>query len=221
MLDERLSLAASLFDPCEVGADIGTDHGLLPCHLLQSNVCQRMLLCDVSPKALRHAEENVRRQHLEARARLICADGLDALDEPCGCISITGMGGRTIERILTEGQSHLHGATLVLSAHTEYARVRQAVAHIGYHLTKETVCEASSRFYLFWRAEPGKAMMSPDEIARGRLLYETPAPCLTAYLDHRIALYEDLVDRLSAFPDRQAACMEELTFYRRKREEQA
>ena len=59
MLDERLSLAAALYEPCEVGADIGTDHGLLPCHLLKENICQQMIFADVSAKALRHAEEQV------------------------------------------------------------------------------------------------------------------------------------------------------------------
>ena len=30
MLDERLSMALRLYDRCELGADIGTDHALLP-----------------------------------------------------------------------------------------------------------------------------------------------------------------------------------------------
>ena len=55
MLDERLSLAASLYDPCDLGADIGTDHGLLPCHLLRSGICRRMILADVSENALSRA----------------------------------------------------------------------------------------------------------------------------------------------------------------------
>ena len=57
MLDERLSLAAQLYEPCALGADIGTDHALLPCYLLTHNICQEMILADVSPKALLHAEK--------------------------------------------------------------------------------------------------------------------------------------------------------------------
>lgn len=103
MLDERLSLAAQLYEPCALGADIGTDHALLPCYLLTHNICQEMILADVSPKALLHAEESVRRHHLEKRAHVRLADGLDALTEPCGCVSMMGMGGETIRTVLLSG----------------------------------------------------------------------------------------------------------------------
>ena len=80
-MDDRLTLAASLYTPCALGADIGTDHGFLPCYLLEQNICQRMLLSDVSPSALSHAEALVARKRLQDRATLICADGLDALTD--------------------------------------------------------------------------------------------------------------------------------------------
>lgn len=206
MLDERLSLAASLYEPCELGADIGTDHGLLPCHLLEENICRRMILADVSAKALRHAEEQVRARRLEDRARLICADGLDALIEPCGCVSVMGMGGGTIADILRRGQHQLHGATLVLSAHTEQPLVRRAVQEIGYHLTREALCKAAGRFYVFWRAEPGAAPMT-DEVARyGGSLWEAPSPLLREYLHHRIEFMRAKLAglRSAATPDQSA-----------------
>ena len=185
-LDERLSLAASLYEPCALGADIGTDHGLLPCHLLEENICQRMILADVSPKALRHAEALVKARGLEARATLRCADGLDALTQPCGCVSIMGMGGETIADILRRGQHRLQGAVLVLSAHTEQPLVRRAVRDIGYHFTREALCEAAGRFYVCWRAEPGEAPLSEADIRYGGLLWASPTPLLRAYLRHRI-----------------------------------
>lgn len=188
MLDSRLSLARDLFVPCSVGADIGTDHALLPCALLQAKRCQRMLLCDVSPKALLHAEETVRRHQLGGRVRLVCADGLNALDEPCGCVSILGMGGRTLSDILHRGADRLRGAALVLSAHTEQALVRQAIVDIGYHLTDERLCLAAGRFYVVWRAQPGSQSPTPEAIRYGDLLFQEPAPLLNAYLEHRLTV---------------------------------
>lgn len=186
ILDERLSLAASLYAPCELGADIGTDHGLLPCYLLKADICRRMILADISPKALRHAEEQVKAQRLESRAQLVCADGLDALTEPCGCVSVMGMGGETIAEMLRRGQEKLRGAALVLSAHTEQPLVRRAIADIGYHLTREELCKAAGRFYVFWRAEPGAAPLTEEAVRYGYLLWEQDTPLLREYLHHRI-----------------------------------
>lgn len=166
-MDERLTLAASLYEPCALGADIGTDHGLLPCHLLEAGVCQRMILADISPKALRHAEEQVRRRGLTSRAELVCADGFAALTEPAGCVSITGMGGKTMADMLCAGASRLAGAALVLSAHTDQEQVRRAVQAIGYHFTAERLCRAAGRFYLVWKALPGPCAYTEDELALG------------------------------------------------------
>lgn len=222
MLDSRLSLAAALYAPCDLGADIGTDHALLPCHLLRKNICRSMLLCDVSPKALRHAEASVRRYHLEARARLCLADGLDALDaagQGCGCVSIMGMGGDTLSGILRRGAARLRGAVLVLSAHTEQPLVRQAIADIGYHLTAERLCLAAGRYYILWRAEPGEAATSPEAIRYGELLFEEPTPLLSGYLDHRLRVLEARRQGLlsGAGPADTAAVDADIAFYAERR----
>ena len=222
MLDERLTLAAALYPACELGADIGTDHGYLPCHLLETGVCRRMILADVSPKALRRAEAEVARRGLQDRARLVCADGLDALTEPCGCVSVMGMGGETLAGILLRGRDKLQGATLVLSAHTELPLVRRAVLDLGYHLTRETLCRSGGRFYVFWRAEPGSAPMTEEEIRHGSLLFDEPSPLLADYLRWRLGVAEAKLSglRVAAVPDAEALARAEqdVDFYRRKLE---
>lgn len=223
MLDERLSLAAALYEPCEVGADIGTDHGLLPCHLLKENICQRMIFADVSAKALRHAEEQVQHQRLGDRARLICADGLDALVEPCGCVSVMGMGGETIASILNRGKDKLQGAVLVLSAHTDLHLVRQAVQDIGYHIVREELCRAAGRFYVVWRAKPGVAALTPDEIRFGTLLMQRVTPMLREYITWRIAVLGERLRGLQAAREPDAAAIAaiqyDIAYYQSKLEE--
>ncbi|MGN1021281.1 MAG: class I SAM-dependent methyltransferase [Aristaeellaceae bacterium] len=222
MLDERLTLAAALYPACELGADIGTDHGFLPCHLLETGVCRRMILADVSPKALRRAEAEVARRGLQDRAKLVCADGLDALDERCGCVSVMGMGGETLAGILLRGRDRLQGATLVLSAHTELPLVRRAIVSLGYHLTRETLCRAGGRFYVFWRAEPGIAPMTEEEIRHGSLLFDAPAPLLREYLAWRRDVAQAKLSGLlvAAVPDAQAIALtqQDVDYYRRKLE---
>lgn len=210
MLDERLSLAASLYEPCALGADIGTDHALLPCHLLKQDICQKMILADVSAKALQHAKDQVARQRLGDRAVLVCADGLNALAEPCGCVSVMGMGGETIAGILTRGQDKLQGAVLVLSAHTDLHLVRQAVQEIGYHIVREELCRAAGRFYVVWRAEPGEAALSDQELRFGPLLMHTDTPLLRDYLRWRIAVLSDRLSGLLSASVPDAAAIESI-----------
>lgn len=223
MLDERLSLAAALYVPCELGADIGTDHGFLPCHLLETGVCQRMIFADVSPKALSRAEAQVTRRRLQDRALLVCADGLDALTEPCGCVSAMGMGGETLAGILTRGQHKLQGATLVLSAHTELHLVRQAIRDIDYHITREVLCRAAGRFYVFWQAFPGAEPTTEEEIRYGSLLLKEMTPLLREYITWRIKVIQAKLNGLTsaAVPDTAAIrqAQNDIAFYQARLED--
>ena len=191
MLDERLTLAASLYEPCEWGADIGTDHAFLPCHLLRTGVCQHMIAADVSEKALSRARANITRQGLTDRARIVLADGLAAVDRPCGCISVMGMGGETMAAILRQGRNKLQGAVLVLGAHTELHLVREAIQDVGYHIVQERLCKAAGRFYVFWRAEPGAAESTPSDLRYGKLLWQEDKALLREYAAWRKRVHQE------------------------------
>ena len=191
MLDERLTLAASLYEPCDWGADIGTDHAYLPCHLLRTNTCRHVIAADVSEKALTRARENLTRQRLIDRAEVALADGLDAVNRKCGCISVMGMGGELMGRILRKGQDRLQGAVLVLGAHTERNLVREAIRDVGYHIVQERLCKAAGRFYVFWRAEAGLEDLSSMDIRYGGLLWQEDAVLLGEYAAWRRRVLED------------------------------
>ncbi|MBR3763026.1 MAG: SAM-dependent methyltransferase [Clostridia bacterium] len=203
MLDQRLSLVASMYEPCEWGADIGTDHAYLPRHLLKAGICRNMIAADVSAPALANARATLTRARLLDRTVLALADGLTAIDRPCGCVSITGMGGDTMSEIITRGADRLQGAVLVLSAHTELPLVRRAVMDIGYHLVREELCRAAGRFYVCWRAEPGRQDMPEDEIRYGRMLWETPSPLTAEYAAWRVRVNQKRLTglRAAAVPD--------------------
>ena len=151
-LDARLSLIYDLYDPCDLAADIGTDHAYLPAALLQRGRCQKMILTDVSASALANARNEMVRSRLLSRCDLRLGNGLSPLREACGMISVTGMGGRTIRQILLDGQDHLLGASLLLSAHTDWPLIRQTLMDIGYHADREEPCLSGGRFYLVVRA---------------------------------------------------------------------
>ena len=190
-LDARLSLAYDLYDPCDLAADIGTDHAHLPAALLQRGRCQHMILTDLSESALKNARETVIRCRLSDRTDLRAGNGLQPLVEACGMISVTGMGGRTVHDILLEGMEKLKGASLVLSAHTDLPLIREAVCRIGYHLDREEPCFCAGRYYLVLRARPGACSLSPRDLRLGGPLFESASPQLIPYLTRRREVLQD------------------------------
>ena len=216
-LDSRLSLAFELYDPCDLAADIGTDHAHLPAALLQRGRCQRMILTDISESALRNARDGMIRFGLTDRVILRRGDGLSPLDEPCGMISVTGMGGRTVRDILLSGKEKLRGASLVLSAHTDLPLIREAVRDIGYHLDREEPCFCAGRYYLVLRARPGRKEVSDREIRLGGLLFDSASPQLVPYLARRRSVLEEKLSGLLAAREPDASLIarlrDDIAFY--------
>ena len=220
-LDARLSLAYDLYDPCELAADIGTDHAHLPAALLQRGRCQHMILTDLSESALKNARDTIILCRLSDRADLRAGNGLQPLrEETCGMISITGMGGRTVHDILLDGRDKLRGASLVLSAHTDLPLIREAVCRIGYHLDREEPCFSAGRYYLVLRARPGAREMTPREIRLGGPLFASASdqllPCLSRRRD---VLREKLDGLLSAGEPEEALIVqlrEDIAYYSRQ-----
>ena len=219
MLDERLSLAFSLFQPCGLAADIGTDHARLPVALLHSGRCRRMILTDLSESALENARREISRHRLLQRAELRLGDGLLPLWERCGVISILGMGGRTIRHILLSGRDRLQGADLVLSAHTDLPLVRQALREVGYCLVREEPCFCRGRFYLVWLARPGNAGWSGQVLRLGGPLFASSSPALLPYLRRRrdilLSQLRGLESAGDPDPARLSLLREDLAFYQR------
>ncbi|MBQ8160448.1 MAG: SAM-dependent methyltransferase [Clostridia bacterium] len=193
MIDQRIRMAADLYDPCSLGADIGCDHGLLPCHLLRQGICDRMICADLSEKALQHARSNIHMRDLDSRAIFVCADGFDALravpDAP-GCVSLMGVGGRVARNILLKGADLLRGATLILSVHRDVPLGRQALQEIGYQICEERLCLENGRFYILWKARPGSMQLTQEEMLLGTKLFDEDDAVLLPYLRRRISILE-------------------------------
>lgn len=198
-MEERLNLARQLYEPCTLGCDIGTDHGLLPGMLLRQHVCRYMIASDISDKALSHAREHISRSGLSPCTHFVCTDGLSALPDAehpvfgqtrCGCVSILGMGGDTVSAMLRNRPGRLQGAVLVVSVHSELPAVRLALQDISYAIRQERLVYEGGRFYVIWRAEPGSMYLSEEEILYGTQQLFSPGPDLIPYLHFRLSVFE-------------------------------
>ncbi|MBQ9197733.1 MAG: SAM-dependent methyltransferase [Clostridia bacterium] len=185
-MDERLHAAAELFTACDVGADIGADHGRLSCYLLHQRICRNMIVSDISAESLSKAQRLLSLHGLSGQAHFRVADGLDALkDTPVQCIAICGMGGRLMSDILIKGRQMLCGADLVLSCHTEIPLIRESICAIGYHLIHEKLVRAKGRYYVIMKATEGKGQYEDKELYLGPILMQERPPLWKPFLQWR------------------------------------
>lgn len=184
-LDERLKTVFELFPACDVGADIGADHGRLSCNLLAQGKTKHMLVTDISIPSLEKAKQLLCIHGLDDRADFCQGDGLNALERPAGGIAICGMGGEVIRHILLAGKERLHGASVVISPQTDIPLVRETVSEIGYHINGEEAVLSSGRYYVIMKAEPGQVYYSEKELFLGPVLMKNQHESTHGYYSWR------------------------------------
>lgn len=100
-LSKRLQAAADMVRQGSVVADIGTDHGFLPVHLIQHGICPRAIAADIKKGPLDAARRTVQTACLSQQVSLRLGDGLAPIEPgEADDIVIAGMGGETIVAIL-------------------------------------------------------------------------------------------------------------------------
>ena len=147
ILTQRLKKVAELIGKTEVLADIGCDHGHLPIHLLMKNDIS--FACDVRDGPLEAAKKNILKYGLSDKTQIIKSDGLiNITDKKVNAISICGMGGRLIAKILSDSLEYAKKADkLILQPMTEVYVLRQFLADNGFVIEKEVLAREDDRFY--------------------------------------------------------------------------
>ena len=79
-LSARLEAIASLPEAGSRPIDIGCDHAYLPIELVAAGICPEAVVTDISPGAIKRAEDNIAAAHLQDRIRARLADGLDGYE---------------------------------------------------------------------------------------------------------------------------------------------
>ena len=100
MKNKRLqAILDCLEGPC-ILADIGTDHGYLPCEAIRINKAQFCYACDIAEEPLKRAEKTIQNAHMEDRVKTILCPGLTDVPKDADAVVIAGMGWHTVKMIL-------------------------------------------------------------------------------------------------------------------------
>ena len=158
-LGERLTRVASYVPNESKVCDVGSDHAYLPVYLIQNDQITSAIAGEVVEGPYLSAKQTVRDYRMENRIEVRLGDGLQILskEDEVTAVTICGMGGELISRILEAGYNggHLNGRErLILQPNVAEHFVREWLMNHSYHIVEETVVEDNHRLYEIIVAEP-------------------------------------------------------------------
>lgn len=153
----RLRMLADMVTPGNVAADVGCDHGFLSIRLIEAGISPRAIASDVRPGPLAAARTHIAERGLSAYIETRLSDGLAAYRPgEAQTLICAGMGGRLMQRILTQGADVAESFTeLILQPQSELWQFRVFLRERGFvTLEEEILCE-DGKYYFFFRVRPG------------------------------------------------------------------
>lgn len=195
VLDKRLQAIADMVEPCKLVADIGTDHGYLPCYLIQNEIAVNAIARDIAEMPLKRAEWNISKYHLQERITTQLLPGLQDLSIETDCVIIAGMGGYLIADILSK--STIHYPVYILQPNSNSELVRKKLQDIHYRIVDETIVDDGKKFYEIIKAIPGNCMLTETEIFFGPINLKKRETAFKSKHGKRLALLKSVLQDMN------------------------
>lgn len=191
VLKGRLKLIYDMIPACDILADIGTDHALLPAYALLHRRCRKAIACDVKTGPLERAMRTVKKYMLEDRMELRLGSGLEPISEhESDVIILAGMGGILITRLIQESINKAEAANcLILQPMTNQELVRPFLWERGFEIKDERLTHEGDKLYqvilAYYTGKPRTKWEKINEII-GEKLIKNEDPLLKDWLKNRI-----------------------------------
>ncbi|GAB6180118.1 class I SAM-dependent methyltransferase [Desulfotomaculum defluvii] len=198
-LSRRLKCLAQYVPKGSVVADIGTDHGYLPIHLVLQGTCPRVIAADINKGPLEAARSNIIQRCVQDKIDLRLGNGLQILKPgEADAIVIAGMGGGTIRDILRASPQVAMGASLlILQPMADEKDLREYLLLHGWTLKDEEMLLEDDRLYLVIVAERGQeALDDPILLEVGPRLLEKKHPLLKEHIHKLVGKYQRVLEGL-------------------------
>jgi len=156
-LSKRLQLVASFVPDNSYVIDVGCDHALLDIYLCQTKKNIKIIASDINEKPLQMAKENIKKNNLTGRIKVILNDGINNLDKNVDTIVISGMGGILISDILNNKDNLENIKNIIISPNNDFQIVRKTIKRLGFAIKKEKLLTEKKITYLVIKAIKGKS----------------------------------------------------------------
>ena len=179
MISKRLELVASFVPQGAILLDVGSDHAYLPIDLVERGRIKSAIAGEVVKGPYQSAVKNVESHGLKEQIQVRLANGLTAFEEAdqVSVITIAGMGGRLIARILKEGLEKLANVErLILQPNNREDDFRIWLQDHGFQIVAESILEEAGKFYEILVVEAGQMKLSASDIRFGPFLSKEVSP---------------------------------------------
>ena len=179
MISKRLELVASFVPQGAILLDVGSDHAYLPIELIERGQIESAIAGEVVEGPYQSAVKNVEAHGLKEKIQVRLANGLAAFEEAdqVSVITIAGMGGRLIARILEEGLDKLADVErLILQPNNREDDLRIWLQDHGFEIVAESILEESGKFYEILVVEAGQMKLSSSDVRFGPFLSKEVSP---------------------------------------------
>jgi len=195
-ITKRLITISEMINKTDILCDIGCDHGYLPISLLLENKINFAYCCDVNDGPLVAARKNFEKFSLSDKCEFRKGDGFKAVsDSKFDAVTICGMGGRLISRILEDQKSILsENHQIILQPMTEAHILREYLIKNNFSIEKEKISKEDRRFYNIIEVRYKKEQALPvSDIYTGAGLIDKTNPYLTQYLEKQHKKFTKMV----------------------------
>ncbi len=179
MISKRLELVASFVPKGSILLDVGSDHAYLPIELVERGQIESAIAGEVVEGPYQSAVKNVEAHGLKEKIQVRLANGLAAFEEAdkVSVITIAGMGGRLIARILEEGLDKLANVErLILQPNNREDDLRIWLQDNGFQIVAESILEEAGKFYEILVVEAGQMKLSSSDVRFGPFLSKDVSP---------------------------------------------
>ncbi len=204
-LSQRLEKVANYLPENSIFADIGSDHAYLPCHAVLEGKAQGAIVGEITDGPFYSAQKQVLRCELSDVISVRKGDGLSVIEdgEHLDCITIAGMGGGLIKKILEEGKKKLVNVKrLVLQPNIHAIYIRQWLLENDWELIDETILKEDSKIYEILVAEKGDPLKPYQNIELqagllvGPILAKEKSPIFQKKWSHEINHWKTILKQL-------------------------
>jgi tRNA (adenine22-N1)-methyltransferase len=185
-LSQRLQAIANFVPQGAKVADIGTDHGFLPCYLAQSGQAEQVIACDVNSQPLSLAQKNITDYNVADKVSTRLGNGLAVLKPgEVDTVTIAGMGGALMIDILDASPNVVDRLKrIILQPNVGAEAVRVWAEKNRWQIVAEDLVRENDIFSVIIVLEQGRSdrFMSATDLYLGPKLLAEHHPLLGLYI---------------------------------------